>query len=68
MALVGQASSQKPLKSSARQTIKLNRPRGQVRVTAARGKVELQMDTDFGAVDPRKLELAVRALLDKLDL
>ena len=55
-------------KASAKQTIKLNRPRGAAKVTAARGKVELQMDRDFGAVDPRKLELAVRAFLEQLGL
>ncbi len=55
-------------KATARQTIKLNRPRGAAKVTAAHGKVELQMDRDFGAVDPRKLELAVRAFLEQLGL
>ena len=55
-------------KASAKQTIKLNRPQGQVKVTAAQGKVDLQMGRDFGAVDPRKLELAVRAFLEELGL
>ena len=55
-------------KASAKQTIRLNRPQGAVKANAARGKVELQMDRDFGAVDPRKLELAVRAFLEQLGL
>ena len=64
------AGTGKPLaaKSSAKQTIKLNRPQGTAKVTAAQGKVELQMSRDFGAVDPRKLELAVRAFLEQLGL
>ncbi len=55
-------------KASAKQTIRLNRPQGPVKANAARGKVELQMDRDFGSVDPRKLELAVRAFLEQLGL
>jgi ParB family chromosome partitioning protein len=62
------ASKSKGAKASSKQTIRLNRPRGQARVSAAQGKVELQMDRDFGSVDPRKLELAVRAFLEQLGL
>ncbi len=53
-------------KSSARTTIKLNRPEGTARCTASAGKFEVLLDRDFGAVDPRRLELAARAFLDAL--
>jgi len=54
--------------ASSRTTLKLNRKGGQVKVTGSKGKVELRMDRDFGAVDARKLEAAVRAMLDQLGL
>lgn len=54
--------------ASSKTTLKLNRKFGPVKVTGAKGKVELRMDQDFGAVDPRKLEVAVRAMLDQLGL
>ncbi|MEM6374144.1 MAG: ParB/RepB/Spo0J family partition protein [Pseudomonadota bacterium] len=57
----------RPLASS-KTTLKLNRKSGPVKVTGAKGKVELRMDQDFGAVDARKLEAAVRAMLDQLGL
>ena len=53
-------------KSSARTTIKLNRPEGTARCTASAGKFEVLLERDFGAVDPRRLEVAVRAFLDAL--
>ena len=53
-------------KTSARTTIKLNRPEGTARCTASAGKFEVLLDHDFGAVDPRKLEMAARAFLDAL--
>ena len=55
-----------PAKTSARTTIKLNRPEGTARCTASNGKFEVQMAQDFGAVDPRRLEAAARAFLDAL--
>lgn len=55
-----------PTKTSARTTIKLNRPEGTARCTASSGKFEVLLDRDFGAVDPRKLEAAARAFLDAL--
>lgn len=57
----------RPLASS-KTTLKLNRRSGPVKVTGANGKVEVRMDQDFGAVDARKLEAAVRAMLDQLGL
>jgi ParB family chromosome partitioning protein len=53
-------------KSSARTTIKLNRPEGTARCTASAGRFEVLLDRDFGSVDPRRLEMAARAFLDAL--
>lgn len=53
-------------KSSARTTLKLNRPEGQARCVATDGRFEVQLNRNFGAVDPRRLEAAVRAFLDQL--
>jgi len=54
--------------ASSKTTLKLSRKAGAVKVMGSKGKIELQMNRDFGAVDPRKLEAAVRALLDQLGL
>jgi ParB family transcriptional regulator, chromosome partitioning protein len=54
--------------ASSKTTLKLSRRAGAVKVTGSKGKIELQMNRDFGAVDPRKLEAAVRAMLDQLGL
>lgn len=54
--------------TSSKTTIRLNRRAGNVKITGARGRIEVQMNKDFGAVDARKLEAAVRALLDQLGL
>ena len=54
--------------ASSKTTLKLSRKEGPVKVTGSKGKIELQMNRDFGAVDPRKLEAAVRAMLDQLGL
>ncbi|MEP4979796.1 ParB N-terminal domain-containing protein [Ascidiaceihabitans sp.] len=53
-------------KSSAKTTLKLNRPEGQARCTATDGRFEVQLDRNFGAIDQRKLEAAVRSFLDQL--
>ncbi|MEL6466490.1 MAG: ParB N-terminal domain-containing protein [Pseudomonadota bacterium] len=74
MAVLNKAVAPKPISeqaapsTSSKTTIKLNRKSGTVKVIGAKGKIELQMNRDFGAVDPRKLEAAVRALLEQLDL
>ncbi|WP_375227342.1 ParB/RepB/Spo0J family partition protein [Roseobacter sp. S98] len=53
-------------RSTARTTIRLNRPEGVAKCTASAGKFEVLLDHDFGTVDPRRLELAARAFLDSL--
>ena len=40
---------------------------GEVRCTAADGKVELRVDRDFSTVDRRRLEAAVEAFFAALD-
>ncbi len=66
----GQAKPSKPRspapKSSSRTTIKLNRPEGVAKCTASAGKIEVTLDHDFGAIEPRRLEAAARAFLDHL--
>ena len=57
-----------PPRSQAKQTLKLSRRHGAVKVSAAEGKVEVITAHDFGGMDPRKLELAIRAFLDAADL
>jgi len=48
-------------------TLRLPLPGGEVKCTAASGKVELQMDRDFSAVDRRRLEAAIEAFFAALD-
>jgi ParB family chromosome partitioning protein len=40
---------------------------GEVKCTAAPGRVELRLDRDFSTVDRRKLEAAVEAFFAALD-
>lgn len=53
-------------RSSSKTTIKLNRPEGVAKCTAQSGRFEVVLDHDFGAIDPRRLEAAARAFLDRL--
>ena len=53
-------------RSSSKTTLKLNRIEGVAKCTASDGKFEIQMSQDFSAVDPRRLEAAVRLFLDQL--
>jgi ParB family chromosome partitioning protein len=60
--------AQKPQtsRSSARTTIKLNQPQGVAKCSASANRVEVLLDYDMGAIDPRRLEVALRAFLNKL--
>lgn len=60
------AAKSNAAKTSARTTIKLNRPEGVAKCTASAGKFEVLLDHDFGAIEPRRLEAAARAFLDRL--
>ncbi|MEY4697690.1 MAG: hypothetical protein RIT14_2118, partial [Pseudomonadota bacterium] len=51
----------------AKTTLRLPLAVGEVKCTAAAGKVELRMDRDFSALDRRRLEAAVEAFFAALD-
>lgn len=51
----------------AKTSFQMRRPQGQVKCVAGAGRLEIRLDKDFSTVDRRKLEMAVQALLDKLD-
>lgn len=56
-----------PAKPRAKTVFQLDRPQGRAKCVAANGKLELSFERDFSAIERRKLEDAVRALLDHLD-
>lgn len=51
----------------AKTSFQFDRAEGRARCTAAAGRLEIRLDRDFSTVDRRKLEAAVKALLDTLD-
>jgi ParB family chromosome partitioning protein len=51
----------------ARTTFQIERPQGSAKCTAANGRLEIRLPRDFTAVDRRRLEAAVRAMLESLD-
>lgn len=51
----------------ARTTFQVQSARGEVKCTASQGRLELKLDTDFSAMDRRRLEDAVRRFLESLD-
>lgn len=51
----------------AKTTFQIERVEGAAKCTASNGRLELRLPLDFSAVDRRKLEAAVKALLDGLD-
>ncbi len=51
----------------AKTSFQMRRPQGQVKCVAGAGRLEIRLDKDFSTVDRRKLEMAVQALLDRLD-
>ena len=51
----------------AKTTFQIERPEGAAKCTASNGRLELRLPRDFSAVDRRKLEGAVRKLLDELE-
>ncbi|MBD3624212.1 MAG: ParB N-terminal domain-containing protein [Rhodobacteraceae bacterium] len=52
---------------SPRTTFRMRRPEGEVKCTAADGRLELRLNRDFSAEDRRRLEIAVQAFFDQLD-
>lgn len=51
----------------ARTTFQLARPQGSAKCVASNGRLEIRLPRDFSALDRRRLEAAVAALLDQLD-
>jgi ParB family transcriptional regulator, chromosome partitioning protein len=51
----------------ARTSFQLNRAQGRAKCVAANGKLEVRLNRDFSTIDRRKLEAAVRSLLDQLE-
>ena len=51
----------------ARTTFQIQQPHGSAKCTAANGRLEIRLDRDFTAIDRRRLEAAVRAMLESLD-
>jgi ParB family chromosome partitioning protein len=53
--------------AKAKTSFQFDRPDGRGRCVAAVGKLEIQLDRDFTTIDRRRLERAVRLMLDQLD-
>jgi len=53
--------------AKAKTTFQLDRPHGVAKCTAGNGRLEIRLDRDFSTVDRRKLEDAVRTLLNQID-
>ena len=51
----------------ARISFQIQRPQGSAKCTASNGRLEIRLPRDFSAVDRRKLEAAVRVMLESLD-
>lgn len=51
----------------AKTTFQIERPQGSAKCTAANGRLEIRLPRDFTALDRRRLEAAVRAMLESLD-
>lgn len=50
----------------AKTTFQIARPEGSAKCTASSGKLEVRLPKDFSTIDQRRLEQAVRSLLDQL--
>lgn len=63
----------KPLQKPAVQGVKaktsfqIARPQGAAKCVAGAGRLEIRLDRDFSTIDRRKLEAAVRSLLDQIE-
>ncbi|MFC2970470.1 ParB/RepB/Spo0J family partition protein [Acidimangrovimonas pyrenivorans] len=51
----------------ARTSFQIDRREGRAKCTAANGRLEVRLDRDFSMIDRRRLEQAVRQMLDQLD-
>ncbi|MDS9469212.1 ParB N-terminal domain-containing protein [Paracoccus sp. MBLB3053] len=69
-AAVVEAAKPKPTPApaaKARTTFQIQRPQGSAKCTAANGRLEIRLPRDFSAIDRRKLEAAVSAMLERLE-
>lgn len=53
--------------AKAKTTFQLRRAQGSAKCTAANGRLEIRLARDFSALDRRRLEAAVSALLDQIE-
>jgi ParB family chromosome partitioning protein len=51
----------------AKTSFQIARPQGAAKCIAGAGRLEIRLDRDFSTIDRRKLEAAVRSLLDQID-
>ncbi|WP_417270827.1 ParB/RepB/Spo0J family partition protein [Celeribacter sp.] len=51
----------------AKTTFQIARAQGKAKCTAGAGRLEIRLDRDFSTIDRRKLESAVRSLLDEIE-
>lgn len=56
----------KPASGRAKTSFQFDRPEGRAKCTAAAGRLEVRLERDFTTIDRRKLERAVRQMLDDL--
>ncbi len=66
----GRVSKAKPaaktMARKAKSTFQINRPEGLVKCIASSGRLEVRSAKDFSTIDRRRLEAAVKSLLDQL--
>ncbi|MGR3538815.1 MAG: replication protein, partial [Pseudooceanicola nanhaiensis] len=51
----------------AKTSFQFDRAEGRAKCTAANGRLEVRLDRDFSTIDRRRLEEAVRRMLDQLE-
>ncbi|MFZ1469409.1 MAG: ParB/RepB/Spo0J family partition protein [Paracoccaceae bacterium] len=60
-------AAQPPRPAKAKTSFQFDRREGRARCVAGAGKLEIQLNRDFSTIDRRRLEQAVRQMLDQLD-
>lgn len=53
--------------TKAKTTFQIERPHGVAKCTAGNGRLEIRLERDFSTIDRRKLEEAVRAMLNQIE-
>ncbi|WP_225025966.1 ParB/RepB/Spo0J family partition protein [Xinfangfangia pollutisoli] len=67
VAAAAPSQSAAPRPGRAKTSFQFDRRTGRAKCVAAVGKLEIQIDRDFTTIDRRRLEQAVRLMLDQLD-